>query len=125
MAEELLRKYCGKTIEVESAGITPGTLNPLAIEALLEVGIDIRRKQTKDAFELSRAGNEYSHVITVCDETSAEACPVFPGGGERMHWGFPDPSAFKGSWEERLSKTREVRDQISACVENWCSLNCD
>ena len=123
MAEELLRAAC-PGIRVESAGLEPGELNPLAIEVLLEEGIDIRGKQTRDVFEVYKAGHLYSHIITVCDESSAERCPVFPGPGQRDHWSFKDPSQFEGTWEERLAATRQVRDEIKAQIEKWCVSNC-
>jgi len=58
-------------------------------------------------------------VITVCDESSAGACPFFPGSGMRLHWNFPDPSSFKGSREEILSATGKVRDSIEKKVREW------
>jgi arsenate reductase len=56
-----------------------------------------------------------------CDQSSAERCPIFPGITTRLHWSFPDPSTFRGSHEERLDRTREVRDSIKARVEQWCA----
>ena len=58
-------------------------------------------------------------MITVCDESQSGACPVFPGKGERLHWGFDDPSGFQGIREERLAKTRAVRDAIRKKIEEW------
>jgi arsenate reductase len=66
----------------------------------------------------------FSYVITVCDETSAERCPIFPGVTTRLHWGFPDPSSFTGIHEEKLAKTREVRDTIKQQIEKWCEEVC-
>jgi arsenate reductase len=63
-------------------------------------------------------------VITVCDETSAERCPIFPGVASRLHWGFPDPSSFQGTHEEKLARTGEVRDTIKAKIEGWCAAVC-
>ncbi len=124
MAEALLTSFCSEAFEVESAGIEAGTLNPLAVEAMAEVGIDISRKSTQQVADLIDDGRTYDFVITVCDEASAERCPVFPGEGTRLHWSFPDPSAFEGSWENRLARTREVRDAITARVRDWCSEVC-
>ncbi len=59
-------------------------------------------------------------MITVCDETSAERCPVFPGNAKRLHWSFADPSSFTGSAEEKLAATRAVRDEIRDRVQHWC-----
>ena len=85
MAEELLRKLAGERFEPESAGLEPGKLNPVVVEALKEDGIDISAKQTKAVFDLFKTGKKYDYVITVCDETSAEKCPVFPGVSQRWH----------------------------------------
>jgi len=64
------------------------------------------RSQMAEAFH---SGKTFAYVITVCDETSAERCPIFPDVTKRLHWGFPDPSAFQGAHEQRLARTREVR----------------
>jgi len=119
MAEELLRKLAGDRFEVESAGIEPGKLNPVVVEVLKEIGIDIAGKKTQAVMDLLKQSKLYSYVITVCDETSAERCPTFPGVTKRLHWGFTDPSKFEGSWEEKLTKTRAVREQIRQKIEQW------
>jgi len=119
MAEELLRKLAGDRFEVESAGIEPGKLNPVVIEVLKETGIDITGKKTQAVMDLLKQGKLYSYVITVCDETSAERCPIFPGPAKRLHWGFTDPSKFEGTFEERVGKTRVVREQIRQKISTW------
>jgi arsenate reductase len=119
MAEELLRKMAGDRFEVESAGLEPGTLNPYAVAALREEGIDISGKETVSAFELLKQGRYFTYVITVCDETSAETCPIFPGCRERFHWSFPDPSKFTGTDEEIMQQVRAVRDQIKEKIAEW------
>ncbi|MCA9403445.1 MAG: arsenate reductase ArsC [Candidatus Omnitrophica bacterium] len=119
MAEEFLRKLGGDRFTVQSAGLEPGTLNPVVVEALKEDGIDITGKATVSVRELIDRGVEFDYIITVCDEASAERCPVFPGGGRRLHWGFPDPSGFDGPAEEKLARTREVRDRIKQTVTDW------
>ena len=119
MAEELLRKMAGDRFEVESAGIEPGKLNPAVVEVLKEDGIDVFGKKTQAVFDLLKQGKLYSYVITVCDETSAERCPIFPGAAKRLHWGFTDPSKFEGTWEQKLAQTREVRDQIKQKIGQW------
>jgi len=119
MAEALLKHMAGGRFDVESAGLEPGKLNPLAIEVMKEVGIDISQNKTKSVFDFYKQGKEYDYVITVCDESQSGACPVFPGRGERLHWGFPDPSSFMGTHDERLTKTKEVRNQIKAKIEDW------
>jgi arsenate reductase len=124
MAEAFLNQICGDEFEAYSAGIEPGKLNPLVVEAMHEIGIDISGNQTKAAIDMVKSGRIFHCVITVCDETSAERCPIFPGASSRLHWGFPDPSSFQGAYEEKLAKTREVRDMIKAKVENWCGEAC-
>ncbi len=124
MAEALLNQMCGGEFEAQSAGLSPGTLNPLAIEVMREVGIDISKKETRSVFDVWKSGQMFAYVITVCDETSAEQCPIFPGITKMLHWSFPDPSTFEGTWEERLERTRHVRDMIRARIEEWCYSNC-
>ena len=124
MAEALLNRMCGDLFQAESAGLAPGALNPLAVEALGEIGIDIAGKATRGVADVIRSGQRFDCVITVCDETSAEQCPVFPGGAERRHWNFPDPAKFTGSREERLEQTRKVREAIRARIEELCPSGC-
>lgn len=119
MAEELLRKIAGNRFEAESAGLEPGELNPYVIEVLKEEGIDITDKKTKSAFDLLKAGRRYAYVITVCDETSAEACPVFPSCEERYHWSFPDPSKFVGTDEEKIEHVRKIKNDIKVKIGDW------
>jgi arsenate reductase len=119
MAEAFLKKLAGDRFEVESAGIEPGKLNPYVVAVLKEVGIDISNKKTQSTEECLKKGTIYDYVITVCDETSAEACPFFPGGAKRLHWGFEDPSKLTGTDEERMAGTRKIRDQIRAKIEQW------
>ena len=123
IAEELLRKMAGDRFEVESAGLEPGELNPVVVEALKEEGIDITGKQTKAFFDLFKKGNHYSYVITVCEESSAERCPIFPGLTQRLHWSFADPSKFEGTHEEKLAKTRKVREEIRSQIKDWLQKN--
>jgi len=121
MAEELLRKLGGDLFDVESAGIEPGKLNPVVIEVLKEIGIDISEKKTHAVFDLFKQGRFYSYVITVCDEASAERCPIFPSLAEKLHWSFADPSKFEGTREEKIIKTRAVREEIRQKIEGWLS----
>jgi len=124
MAEAFLDDICGDQFEAHSAGLEPGTLNPLAVETMREIGIDISHKQTQSVFDVFKSGELFAYVITVCDETSAERCPVFPGVTRRLHWSFPDPSTLRGTYEQRLASTRKIRDQIRARIEMWCDEMC-
>ena len=119
MAEAFLKKYGDDIFEVESAGLEPGAINPNVVEVMGEVGIDLRQKGTQDVFDLFRKGRMYNAVVTVCDQASAERCPIFPGMVKRLAWSFPDPASFKGSREEVLQKTREVRDEIEEKVKDF------
>jgi len=119
MAAALLNKRCGELFEAHSAGLEPGKLNPLAVEVLREIGIDISKNKTRAVFDVFKSGELFPYVITVCDESEAKGCPIFPGVTKRLHWSFPDPSALIGSREERLQGTRKVRDQIRARIEAW------
>ena len=89
-----------------------------------EIGIDISRNQTKTVSDMLASGKSFAYVITVCDETSAERCPAFPGVTNRLHWSFPDPSYLQGTHDEKLARTREIRDTIKAKVEEWCAEFC-
>ena len=124
MAEAFLNDLCGEQFEAQSAGIEPGKLNPIVVEMMGEIGIDISRNQTKSVSDMLNSGQAFDFVITVCDETSAERCPVFPGRTTRLHWGFPDPSALQGSHDEKLARTRQIRDTIKAKVVEWCADVC-
>jgi arsenate reductase len=125
MAEAFLNQICGEQFEAHSAGLEPGNLNPTVVEVMREIGIDISNKQTKSVFDMLKSGKTFQYVITVCDETSAERCPIFPGIAKRLHWGFPDPSAIQWSHEERLKRTRQIRDMIKSQVEKWCVEVCE
>ncbi|HEV2879559.1 MAG TPA: hypothetical protein VGW96_08205, partial [Candidatus Eremiobacteraceae bacterium] len=66
----------------------------------------------------------FTYVVTVCDEASGERCPVFPGVAHRLHWSFAYPAGFGGDWSEKLARTRVVRDEIRAKVEEFCAAIC-
>ena len=83
-----------------------------------EVGIDISRRQTKSVADLIKQGKRFDFIVTVCDEASAERCPFFPGG-TKLHFGFEDPSSLKGNAQEKLARTRQIRDQIKAKIGSW------
>jgi arsenate reductase len=119
MAEVWMNQLFGDRFEAQSAGIEPGQLNPLVIEAMREVGVDISHKKTRNVSDVIKSGQDFSYVITVCDETSSERCPFFPGKTNRLHWGFPDPSSLMGTKEEKMGKIREIRDAIRTQVDWW------
>lgn len=119
MAEALLNHLAGERFEARSAGLEPGVLNPLVVEVMQELGVDISGNQTKDVFEMFKRGEIYSYVITVCDGANAERCPVFPGIVSRLHWSFSDPAALQGTRQEMLAAVRNIRDEIRAAVEGF------
>ncbi|MBN2482761.1 MAG: arsenate reductase ArsC [Candidatus Omnitrophica bacterium] len=119
MAEAFLKQLAGDRFEVESAGLEPGRLNPVAVEVMKEIGIDISGNKTKSAFDFYKQGKRYHYVITVCDESQSQKCPIFPNTLRMLHWGFADPSSFQGSPQEKLAKTRIVRDKIKETIEGW------
>lgn len=116
MAEGLLRNLAGDRFEVFSAGTRPSVVNPLAIAAMAERGIDISHNHSKHMNEF--LSQPFDTVITVCDD-AAEACPVFPGRAERIHWSFTDPAAAEGDEAERLKVFQETRDAIEAQLRGW------
>lgn len=116
MAEAYLNAMAAGRYTAQSAGIEPGSINPLVIQALLEDGIDIRKKETQSVASLVAAGKRFDYVVTVCDDAAAERCPFVPCTCTSLHWPFPDPSLFEGTREQRLSRTREIRDAIKARV---------
>jgi arsenate reductase len=110
MAEGLVNHYLGDRWEATSAGTDPaGTVHPLAIRAMAELGIDISGQQSKSVEEFREAVPEL--VVTVCDD-AAKNCPVWLGQGRKAHIGFEDPAQATGSEEERLAVFRRVRDEI-------------
>jgi arsenate reductase len=119
MAEAFLNTLGGDRFTASSAGLEPGKLNPLAVEVMKEIGIDISRSSTKSVFDVYKSGALFSYVIAVCDAEAAQRCPTFPGITRTLLWSFPDPSSFTGTWEERLARTREVRDVIKARIEKF------
>lgn len=108
MAEGLLRQMAGDRFDVFSAGTRPAGLNPNAVQALSEVGIDISANRSKSVDEF--ANQQFDYVFTVCDN-ARESCPIFPGGGKRIHRSFEDPATAPA--EQQLATFRKVRDQIS------------
>ena len=121
MAAALLNKRCSEFFEAESAGLEPGKLNPLAVEALREVGIDISKNKTRAVFDVFKSGKLFAYAITVCDESEAAGCPIFAGVTKRLHWSFPDPSKFTGTPEEKMEEMRRVRDRIDSRVRRFCA----
>lgn len=114
MAEGYLRHVAGDEFEPLSAGIEPKGLNPLAVEAMNEIGIDISNQNSKDV--VSFLGQYIPYIVTVCDN-ARERCPIFPRSFKFLHWSFDDPAAAQGSREEKLAVFRRVRDEIAHRID--------
>lgn len=112
IAEAYLKHMAGDKYETYSAGLEPGKLNPTVVEAMSLDGIDISNNETNSVDEFIDGHITFDYVITVCDETSAEKCPVFPGQGDRLHWGFQDPSSISGNYDDKLKATILIRNEI-------------
>src|SRR5829696_982848 len=114
MAEGMLRNLAEGRFEVMSAGTEATHVRRQAIKVMNEIGIDISGQESKT---LARyLGQPFDYVITVCDEAN-EACPIFAGAKNRLHWSFADPSQATGSEEERLAVFRRVREEIRERIE--------
>jgi arsenate reductase (thioredoxin) len=119
MAEGLLRARGGARYEVFSAGTHPGKVNPLAIQAMAELGIDLSETAGYRAKSMEEFVGQapIDLVVTVCDE-AAEECPFFPGARRQTHWSFPDPSQATGTEAERLAVFRQVRDGLAQRIDS-------
>ena len=111
MAEGIARALAPAHTRVSSAGSAPGRLNPLAVRALAELGIDISGHHSKGMEEVDP---DVDAVITLCAE---EVCPAWLGRATRLHWGLPDPAAASGDDEARLAAFRRVRDELVARLQ--------
>jgi arsenate reductase len=114
MAEGYLRHVAGDDFEPLSAGVEPKGLNPLAVEAMKEIGIDISQQTSKDV--RSFLGQPIPYVITVCDNAK-QKCPIFPRTYKFLHWSLEDPAEATGSYEEKLAVFRRVRDEIRQRID--------
>lgn len=120
MAEGFGHKYLGETFDVHSAGIEAHGLNPKAIKAMAEVGLDISTQESSiiDPELLNQA----AYVVTLCGD-AADKCPVTPPHVTRDHWGFTDPAKAEGTEEEKWSVFRSVRDQIEVRIKQFAKDN--
>ena len=124
MAEAWLTHVCRDYFDAQSAGLEPGTINPLVVKVMQEVGIDLSGKKTQRVFDVWTSGTMFHYVVTVCSEAESEGCPIFPGVTTRLHWPFRDPSKLTGTEEEKLRAVRAIRDEIRAKIEAWCEETC-
>ncbi len=119
MAEAFLNHIGNEKFSAESAGLEPGKLNPIVVDVMKEVGLDLSKNNTKSVFDFFKLGKRYEYVVTVCDEANSERCPIFPSAKKTLHWSFKDPSAIQGTYEEKLAGTRIIRDGIKMKLEKW------
>jgi ArsR family transcriptional regulator, arsenate/arsenite/antimonite-responsive transcriptional repressor / arsenate reductase (thioredoxin) len=113
MAEGLLRHLSRGWTEAYSAGTHPGSVHPLAVQALAERQIDIRGQRSKEMQEF--VGQQFDYIITVCDRVREE-CPVFPGDPEQVHWSFSDPAEVDGSDEARRQAFADVARDLNTRI---------
>jgi arsenate reductase len=117
MAEAFLRKYARERFDVFSAGLEPTAVNPLTIQVMEEIGVNMSSHRSKHLDEY--VGKvRFDYLITVCDNAEKK-CPFFPGMGIRLHWPFDDPASASGNDAEKLAKFRQVRNQIDSRVREW------
>ncbi len=116
MAERFLRSLAGDRFEAISAGVEPGDLNPGAVEAMREVGIDISNQKPKNVIECLK--EHFAYVITVSD-MARERTPIFPSTPNLVHWSLEDPSVVEGSSEERQTAFSRVRDEIREKMQKF------
>jgi len=119
MAEEFLKLLSGEKFEVKSAGFEATEINPLVIQAMKEVGIDLTGKKTQSVFDLYKQGDFFGYVITVCNKAKESDCPMFPGHPIRIHWDLDNPEDFIGTEDEKLEMVRELRDKIKRLVQQF------
>ncbi len=118
MAEGLLRQHAGDRFQVFSAGTRPGSLHPLAVRAMAELGVDISGQVSKSVYRFM--AEKFDYVITVCNR-ARETCPEIPGAGKQLHWSLSDPAEVQGSEHERLEAFRRVGDKIADHIGHFVS----
>ena len=119
MAEAIVRHRGGDAFEVHSAGTEPRGVNPLTLRVLADAGIDASWARSKSVTEY--LGQQFDYVVTVCDE-ARQACPVFPGVHESLHWGYEDPAEAEGTEAERLAVFRRVFLQLGERISQFLPL---
>ena len=119
MAEALLRSRGGDDFDVHSAGTDPNGINPLTLKTLADAGIDASGARSKSVTEY--LDQRFDYVVTVCDQ-ARQACPVFPGVHESLHWGYEDPAEAIGTEEERLVVFRRVFIQMGERINQFVPL---
>lgn len=119
MAEALLRQHGGADFEVHSAGTHPKGLNPRTMQVLADARIDASWARSKSVDEF--LGQTFDYVITVCDQ-ARQVCPVFPGGGQSLHWGYEDPAEATGTDDEIMAVYRQVFTMLGERIHQFVPL---
>jgi len=114
IAEGIANSMFGDSFEAYSAGTSPSSVNPYAISAMKDIGINIENNRSKSVNEFNDLNFDYA--VTVCD-SARESCPVFTGAKKVIHKSFNDPSSTTGNSEEILEEFKSVRDQIKTWIE--------
>lgn len=114
MAEGIARQLAGDLLHVQSAGSEPSRVNPMAVRAMAEIGIDLSGHRSKSVGEIDPRAVDT--VITLCAQ---EVCPVFLAATRRLHWGLPDPAGHDEPEELSLERFRAVRDELRARLSAW------
>ncbi len=118
MAEAFLRLHGGDRFDACSAGLVPKEINPLTAQLMQEAGVDISSQSSKSVGEyLGKA--HFQYLITLCDDAEKNCPAIWPGVNMRLHWAFEDPGAATGTDDEKLTKFRQVRDEIEQMIEDW------
>jgi len=114
MAEGIARALAGDRLTIQSAGSAPSRINPLAVRALAEIGIDAAGQRAKSVDEVDRS--TVDTVVTLCAE---EVCPVYLGAARRLHWPLPDPADQHDGESAALERFRGVRDELARRIEDF------
>ena len=119
MAETFLKIIGGERFEAESAGLEPRPINPYVIKVMEEIGYDLSGNTSDRVMQFFQEGRLYDYVITVCNESIENQCPIFPGIARRLSWPFPDPQKATGTEDKKLENIRSIRDQIREHIKSW------
>ena len=118
MAEAFLCKLGAGRFEAHSAGLEPKALDPLTVQVMNEVGIDVSGQKSKGV-DVYLGKVLFQYLITVCDDAEKNCPTTWPGVNKRTHWSFEDPAKFEGTDEEKLARFRQVRDRIERKIKLW------
>lgn len=119
MAEAIFNKIAGEDFQAFSAGFKPGEINPLAVQAVKEIGIDMAGQSTKTAFSLYTHGMKFNHIFCLGRKDKGEKCPVIPGHPKYIEWPVEDPDTSELPAEEKMASLRKVRDELRQRIQGW------